>query len=102
MGGNVKRDVKKYLILIELSLFDKKLFTITDFERFMGYERQQKHVRDISNQLIEIGILKFSHRDYTRKYYTCDKKKLTDFIDELKLTLRYWDYFKRWHHVLGW
>ena len=93
---------RKIKFLIELSFYDDKLVsTISDFERYLGFNTPQPDLRRLINYLIKEKILLQHDILYGRTRYKIDIKKLIALIDNLLITQDFYKYFST-HHLCDW
>jgi len=93
---------RKLVCLIKLSLYQKikskEPFTLSELERYLGFNSPQPDLRRIFEFLIDNNIIteydKYFH--YTR--YKLDTKKLVAFIDKLEFIQIAFTYFDE-HHL---
>ena len=93
---------RRLVFLLKISFYeDKKIFSCSDLERYLGYKTGQPDVREILKLLEEKHILIFVDKLFGVKRYKLDRKMLRDYIDEIPAVNLLYDYFKIFH-IVSW
>lgn len=77
-----------------INLEQKKDYTFTDIEIFVGYKNPQPMFRKLLNILKDNQVLIVSSEMYGIYRYRLVRKKLLTFINELEISKLYYNYFK--------